>query len=164
MLVRANGLVCRWCAVSLVTLAACSVGVGSPEQILPPKDPAEIFFAHDLGIDLADFDRTSSGLYIQDLTGGAGVMARRTSRVWIEYVGWLPDGTVFDGNIGGTPYAIRLGGNEVIRGWNEGIVGMRRGGVRRLVVGPDLAYGSSRRGDIPPGSTLIFYIELIDVD
>ncbi len=79
-------------------------------------------------------------------------------------MGWWPDGTVFDGNVGGTPYAIRLGGNEVIRGWNQGIVGMRRGGIRRLVVRPGLAYGSSRRGDIPPGSTLIFHIELIDVD
>ncbi len=74
-------------------------------------------------------------------------------------MGWLPDGTVFDGNVGSTPYAIRFGGNEVIRGWNQGIVGMRR-----LVVRPGLAYGSSRRGGIPPGSTLIFHIELIDVD
>ncbi|HAY77983.1 MAG TPA: peptidylprolyl isomerase, partial [Gemmatimonadetes bacterium] len=49
-------------------------------------------------------------------------------------------------------------------GWNQGIVGMRRGGIRRLVVRPGLAYGSSRRGDIPPGSTLIFHIKLIDVD
>jgi FKBP-type peptidyl-prolyl cis-trans isomerase FkpA len=159
---RLSGLV--WSTVSVLVACSCSGGEGSPQQLLPPNDPAEIFFARDLSIDLDDFERTSSGLYIQDLSEGAGTVARRTSRVWIEYVGWLPDGTVFDGNVGGTPYAIRLGGNEVIRGWNQGIVGMRRGGIRRLVVRPGLAYGSSRRGDIPPGSTLIFHIKLIDVD
>ena len=162
MSVRLSGLV--WSTASVLVLCSCSSGEGSPQLLLPPSDPAEIFFARDLSIDLADFELTSSGLYIQDLSEGAGTAARRTSRVWIEYVGWLPDGTVFDGNVGSTPYAIRLGGNEVIRGWNQGIVGMRRGGIRRLVVRPGLAYGSSRRGDIPPGSTLIFHIELIDVD
>ncbi len=162
MSVRLSGLVSS--TASVLVLCSCSGGEGSPQQLLPPSDPAEIFFARDLSIDLADFELTSSGLYIQDLSEGAGTVARRTSRVWIEYVGWLPDGTVFDGNVGSTPYAIRLGGNEVIRGWNQGIVGMRRGGIRRLVVRPGLAYGSSRRGGIPPGSTLIFHIELIDVD
>jgi len=146
-------------------LAACGGGGGSESGVaLPPSDPERLFFAPDLDVDLSEFQRTSSGLYIQDVSVGDGPVARRTSRVWIEYVGWLPDGTVFDGNLGREPYAIRLGGNEVIRGWNEGIVGMRRGGVRRLVVRPALAYGSSRRRSIPPGSTLVFYLELVDVD
>ena len=156
-----------WIWVPLVMASAlegCSGSAGLPEVALPPSDPTELFFAPDLEVDLSDFESTSSGLYVQDVSIGDGPVARRTSRVWIEYIGWLPDGTVFDGNLGGEPYAIRLGGNEVIRGWNEGIMGMRRGGVRRLVVRPRLAYGSSRRGRIPAGSTLIFYIELIDVD
>jgi FKBP-type peptidyl-prolyl cis-trans isomerase len=151
----------------VLTLAACggsSSAAGGPEAALRPSDPAQLFYAPELEVNLADFERTSSGLYIEDLEIGEGPIARRTSRVWIEYVGWLPDGTVFDGNVGGDPYNLRLGGNEVIRGWNEGIVGMRRGGIRRLVVPPRLAYGSQRRGDIPPGSTLVFYIELVDVD
>lgn len=139
-------------------------GGGSPDVALPPGDPAALFFAPSLEIDLGEFERTRSGLYVQDVIVGDGPVARRTSRVWIEYIGWLADGTVFDGNLGQEPYAIRLGGNEVIRGWNEGIVGMRRGGIRRLVVRPGLAYGSSRRGDIPPGSTLVFRLELVDVD
>lgn len=145
-------------------LEGCSGSAGLPEVALPPSDPTELFFAPDLEVDLSDFESTSSGLYVQDVSIGDGPVARRTSRVWIEYIGWLPDGTVFDGNLGGEPYAIRLGGNEVIRGWNEGIMGMRRGGVRRLVVRPRLAYGSSRRGRIPAGSTLVFHIELVDVD
>ena len=148
-----------------VAFAGCTGGgSGAASTPLPPSDPAQIFFDPSLEVDLSAFEQTSSGLYIQDLTVGSGPVARRTSRVWIEYVGWLPDGTIFDGNLGGQPYAIRLGGNEVIRGWNEGIVGMRRGGIRRLVVRPALAYGSARRGDIPPGSTLVFYLELVDVD
>lgn len=154
-----------WVALVMAgVLSGCGGMAGSSDVALPPNDPAQLFFAPDLEVDLSQFEPTSSGLYVQDLSIGDGPIVRRTSRVWIEYVGWLPDGTVFDGNLGQDPYAIRLGGNEVIRGWNEGIVGMRRGGVRRLVVRPRLAYGSSRRGRIPAGSTLIFYIELIDVD
>ena len=151
-----------WVALLMAgSLGACA---GGPEPALPPSDPTQLFFAPDLEVDLSNFERTTSGLYVQDVSIGDGPITRRTSRVWIEYVGWLPDGTVFDGNLGGDPYAIRLGGNEVIRGWNEGIVGMRRGGIRRLVVPPRLAYGSSRRGRIPAGSTLVFYVELVDVD
>lgn len=145
------------------SIAACAGGVGQAAP-LPPADPAELQFAPELEIDLSSFERSESGLYIQDVQVGEGRPARRNSRVWIEYVGWLPDGTVFDGNVGREPYNVRLGGTEVIRGWNEGIEGMRRGGLRRLVVPPSLAYGSSRRGDIPPGSTLVFYIELVDVE
>ena len=95
---------------------------------------------------------------------GTGTMARRTSRVWIYYVGWLPDGTVFDGQLQGEPFHFRLGGSEVIRGWNEGIRGMRIGGRRRLVVRPGLAYGSRGRGDVPAGATLVFEVQLIDAN
>jgi peptidylprolyl isomerase len=146
--------------------AGCGGGGGvTPEgPPLPPADPALLFYAPELEVTLADFELRPSGLYVQDVEIGEGPVARRTSRVWIHYVGWLPDGTVFDGSLGGDPYHTRLGGNEVIRGWNEGIAGMRRGGVRRLVVPPHLAYGSRGRGDVPPGATLVFQVELVDVD
>jgi len=143
-------------------LAACAGGARAGP--LPPSDPAELQFASELGIDLADFELTSSGLYVQDLSVGTGPTARRTSRVWIYYVGWLPDGTVFDGQLEGDPFHARLGGNEVIRGWNEGIQGMRVGGRRRLVVRPGLGYGSRGRGSVPPGATLIFELQLIDTN
>ena len=152
------------CLMAGVLLAGCGAGSGTAGAALPPSDPERLYFAPDLDVDLSTFVRLRSGLFVEDVLEGEGPVARRTSRVWIEYVGWLPDGTVFDGNLGGDLYAVRLGGNEVIRGWNEGIMGMRRGGERRLVVPPGLAYGSSRRGDIPPGSTLVFYIRLVDVD
>jgi FKBP-type peptidyl-prolyl cis-trans isomerase FkpA len=149
----------------LLSVTGCAGGSGPDADLaLPPSDPALLFFAPELEIDLSQFVKTSSGLYIQDVEVGDGPIARRTSRVWIHYVGWLPDGTVFDASMGGDPFHLRLGEREVIRGWSEGISGMRRGGIRRIVVRPGLAYGSSRRGDIPPGATLVFRLELVDVD
>jgi peptidylprolyl isomerase len=146
-------------------LSGCGGGGGEAEAgPLPPSDPSQLFYAPELEVDLSEFERRSSGLYVQDVTVGEGPVARRTSRVWVHYVGWLPDGAVFDASLGGDPYHTRLGGNEVIRGWNEGIVGMRRGGIRRLVVPPRLGYGSSGRAGVPPNATLIFRLELIDVD
>ena len=143
-------------------MAACAGG--APAGPLPPSDPAQLHFASELGIDLADFQLTASGLYLQDMNEGTGTMARRTSHVWIYYVGWLPDGTVFDGQLQGDPFHFRLGCNEVMRGWNEGIQGMRIGGRRRLVVRPGLAYGSLGRGKVPPGATLVFEVQLIDAN
>lgn len=153
--------------LAALLVAGCGGGSGNAvdgSAALPPSDPALLFFAPELEIDLTSFEQTRSGLYVEDVEVGDGPVARRDSRVWIHYVGWLPDGTVFDASVGGDPYHLRLGGREVIRGWNEGIVGMKRGGVRRLVVRPGLGYGSSARGDIPAGSTLVFRLELIDVE
>jgi len=124
----------------------------------------QLEYADELQIDFAEFTLTDSGLYLQDLEIGSGPFARTNGRVWVQYVGWLTDGTVFDGNIGQDPYHFRLGADEVIEAWNEGIIGMRRGGKRRLLVRPDLGYGARGRATVPPGATLIFYIELVDVD
>lgn len=148
----------------LVFLLGCGGGPGGESGALPPRDPALLFFSPELEINLSTFERLESGLYVQDVEIGDGPIARRTSRVWIHYVGWLPDGSVFDASLGGDPYHTRLGGNEVIRGWNQGVTGMKRGGVRRLVVPPQLAYGSRGQGDVPPGATLVFQIELVDVN
>lgn len=146
-----------------VALAGCASGAGD-RAALPPTDPSEIVFAPELEIDLATFERTRNGLYVQDVEIGDGPSARRDSRVWIHYAGWLPDGTLVDTSVGGDPFHLRLGGDEVIRGWNEGIVGMRRGGTRRLVIPPRLGYGSRGTARVPPGATLVFLVELVDVD
>lgn len=150
-------------AVAISCLLGTCGGGTAPGAALPPPDPERLFFSPELGVDLSEFRRTSSGLYVQDVEAGDGPVARRDSRVWVHYVGWLPDGTVFDGSMGGEPFHFRLGGSEVIRGWNEGIPGMRRGGTRRLVVPPSLAYGARGRGDVPAGATLVFLLELVDV-
>jgi len=122
-----------------------------------------VTFAETLGVDLTAMERTPQGLYVQDLREGEGFAAQRTSLVSLHYVGYLPDGTIVDTSAGGEPFQFRLGGDEVIRGWNLGVPGMRPGGLRRLVVRPALGYRSQARGRIPPNSTLIFDIQLLDV-
>lgn len=105
-----------------------------------------------------------------DLRAGTGAEAINGVRVTVNYSGWLYSttaaenkGTLFDSSVGRAPYAFTLGNREVIRGWDQGIVGMKVGGVRRLVIPPDLAYGSTGQGPIPPNATLVFDVELLNV-
>jgi FKBP-type peptidyl-prolyl cis-trans isomerase FkpA len=150
----------RWAAVILALLVwACAPTVWEGGA----GDPATLTFDPALGIDLTAMDRTPSGLYLQDLAEGVGPTAQRTSLVSIHYATWLADGTLVDASVGGDPFTVRLGGNEVIRGWNEGIQGMRVGGRRKLVVRPGLAYGSRGSANVPPNATLVFEVQLTDV-
>lgn len=105
----------------------------------------------------------SETLQIDDLTPGAGAPATRGQQVSVHYTGWLQDGTKFDSSHDrGTPFRFRLGGGEVIAGWDDGVVGMLPGGKRRLTIPPDLAYGRRGvRGVIPPNATLVFEVELL---
>lgn len=128
-----------------------------------PGDPATVTFAPELGVDVAAMERSPSGLYTLDLEAGRGAVAQRGSLVSINYATWLADGTLVDTSVGGDPFVLRLGGREVIPGWNEGIRGMRVGGRRRLVVRPGLAYGSGGSARVPGGATLVFELELLDV-
>ena len=106
-----------------------------------------------------------------DLRVGTGTEATNGRRVTVNYSGWLYStsatdnkGTLFDTSIGRTPFAFTLGGGQVIAGWDRGVAGMRVGGQRRLVIPPDLGYGSTGAGStIPPNATLIFDVELLGV-
>ncbi len=105
-----------------------------------------------------------------DLTVGTGGDAVTGRTLTVNYTGWFygesrPDkkGPVFDSNAGGDPFSFLLGAGDVIEGWDRGLQGMRVGGVRRLVVPPTLAYGAVRNGPIPPNATLVFEVELLDV-
>lgn len=121
-------------------------------------------FAPELGIDLSVMERTESGLYIQTLEPGDGPVVRRGQTVVAHYTGWLTDGTKFDSSRDrGEPLRIPIGMDRVIDGWDEGIVGMRVGETRRLVIPPELAYGEAGAGGgvIPPNATLIFEIEIL---
>ena len=122
-------------------------------------------FASELDIDLARMTKTESGLYYEDLVVGSGPTAAEGTRAVVHYTGWLTDGTKFDSSHDrGEPYPLSLPG-RVIDGWNEGVPGMRVGGKRRLVIPPELGYGAVGSPPvIPPNATLVFEIELLNVE
>lgn len=110
--------------------------------------------------------KTASGLQYQDLVKGAGKMAIRGSRLSVHYTGMLDDGTVFDSSRkpDREPYEVIPGVSGVIQGWHEGLVGMRVGGKRKLIIPPDLGYGEQGSPPkIPPNAKLIFEIELLEI-
>ena len=105
-----------------------------------------------------------SGLKYQDLVLGDGAVAEPGKRVSVHYTGWLTDNTKFDSSVDrGQPFDFVLGQGQVIRGWDEGVKGMRVHGKRRLTIPSDLGYGPRGQGPIPPNATLIFEVELLDV-
>ena len=107
---------------------------------------------------------TASGLGITDLEEGSGAEAVAGQTVSVNYRGSLTNGKEFDSSYGRGPFSFRLGGGQVIRGWDEGVAGMKVGGKRRLVIPPDLGYGSRGAGGvIPPDATLLFEVELLKV-
>jgi FKBP-type peptidyl-prolyl cis-trans isomerase len=106
-----------------------------------------------------------------DLRPGTGNAAASGNVITVNYTGWLYNaaatdqkGAQFDSSLGSTPFQFTLGAGQVISGWDQGLVGMRVGGVRRLVLPPSLAYGANRNGIVPPFATLVFEVELLDVE
>lgn len=101
---------------------------------------------------------------IKDINVGTGKEVESGDYVSIHYLGTLENGKKFDSSYDrGEPFQTRIGVGEVIEGWDMGVVGMRVGGKRKLTIPPQLAYGDQAIGEIPPGSTLIFEVELIAI-
>ena len=108
--------------------------------------------------------KTPSGLEYWDIKVGTGAVAQSGHDVKVDYTGWLTDGKKFDSSVGtGKPFDFMLGAGQVIKGWDEGVVGMKVGGKRQLRIPPELAYGAKGYpGAIPPNATLIFDVRLVD--
>lgn len=104
------------------------------------------------------------GLEWLDLRDGVGEPVRSGMRVSVHYTGTLLDGTVFDSTRERAPFTVPLGKGMLIRGFEDGVTGMRRGGLRRITIPPHLGYGERAPGKIPPGSTLVFEVELLDIE
>ena len=164
-----------WLPIALAFSAACSGGAPptptpasatrpAPTSAPTPAAQAAVGeverteFNPSLNVHLDSMVRRPSGLYVQDLVMGTGAVATRTRTVLVRYSGWLANGKQFDSG----EITVALGTNKTIRAWEDGLLGMRVGGRRRLVVPPHLGYGSRGNGDvIPPNAVLVFEMEML---
>jgi len=106
----------------------------------------------------------SDQLQMEDITIGTGAEAKIGDTVSVDYVGTLTDGTQFDSSVDrGVPFEFKLGENSVIQGWEQGLLGMKVGGKRKLTIPPSLGYGERATGSIPANSTLIFVVDLLGI-
>lgn len=152
--------------------AASVIGCGGEDASATADDPGETpieapvgaEFAEELGIDLAAMTQKPSGLYYIDIEAGRGLAAQPGHVVVIEFTGWLPNGVKFDSSDDrGQPEEFPIGARRVIVGKEEAVEGMQIGGVRKVVLPPELGYGSRGRGEIPPNATLVYEIRLKEI-
>ena len=112
----------------------------------------------------SSFHKTKSGLMVATVREGNGKSFAAGSRIKVTYTGWLEDGTKFDSSLDhNQPFEFTLGAGRVIKGWEEGLIGIKPGERRQLVIPPELGYGAREVGHIPPNSTLIFNVEAVAV-
>jgi FKBP-type peptidyl-prolyl cis-trans isomerase len=107
--------------------------------------------------------QTKASLEIKDITEGTGAEVKTGDTVVVHYKGTLQDGTQFDSSYGKEPFETQIGVGAVIQGWDMGISGMKVGGKRQLTIPPHLGYGAQGSGSIPPNSTLLFEVELLEI-
>ena len=147
------------CVAALLAVSACT-----PEMAVAPAVSIEsAAFASSLGINLANFSKSSTGLYSQDVTAGGGAAAVSGNHLTVHYTGDYTRGTTFDTSIGKTAFGFTLGAGSVIKGWDEGLVGMKVGGTRKLIVPPSLGCGAGVYNGIPANSILVFQVQLVSI-
>jgi len=136
---------------------------GTPEETAgePADESADEAKTEEEG----EMTTTKSGLKYTDIKVGDGASPEKGKTVVVHYTGTLDDGTKFDSSLdSGMPFSFVIGAGEVIPGWDEGVMSMKVGGKRKLIIPPDLAYGEKGAGGvIPPNATLTFEVELLDV-
>jgi FKBP-type peptidyl-prolyl cis-trans isomerase FkpA len=148
----------------VIALAGCGGGETSPRDQLPAQYRVVDRYVQSLGVQLDSMEMRYNGLHVRDLVVGEGARADSGDVATVHYTGWLPNGEEFDSSRERSPYPVALGYGRVIQGWDEGVVGMREGGRRQLVIPPGLAYGTTGRGPIPANATLVFDVELLAVE
>jgi FKBP-type peptidyl-prolyl cis-trans isomerase len=138
--------------VALAVIAAFAQSSKKPDNSAPTKVTG-------------DGTKTADGLQYWDIKVGTGATATAGHSVSVHYTGWLTDGKKFDSSVDrGQPFTFNLGAGQVIKGWDEGVAGMKIGGKRQLRIPPELGYGSRGAGGvIPANATLIFDVELLSV-
>lgn len=151
-----------------VVIAAAVIGAGAwyANSLTQSPQPAATQQAQTQNTLTNTNNNNMDGLVIKDTTVGTGAVAAAGNYVTVNYTGTLDDGTVFDSSLkpGRTPFSFILGAGQVIKGWDEGVLGMKVGGTRELTIPPSLGYGSSGAGTvIPPNATLHFTVTLLSV-
>jgi FKBP-type peptidyl-prolyl cis-trans isomerase len=153
-----------------ISTAAVIFAQTAPKQTAPKKRPVKVVSARPNTKAptkvTGDGVKTDSGLQYWDIVVGTGKVAKEGDGVRVHYTGWLTNGKKFDSSVdAGRPFTFVLGNGEVIKGWDEGVAGMKVGGKRQFHIPPDLGYGESGTpdGTIPPNSTLIFEVQLLSI-
>jgi FKBP-type peptidyl-prolyl cis-trans isomerase len=151
---------CALLFVAMLVLAACGGGDSDSDSEAGGGDSAD---TADCSQETVEMD---SGLKYEEIECGDGEEAASGDTLTVHYVGTLADGTKFDSSRDrGQPFTVQIGTGQVIQGWDQGIPGMKVGGIRKLIIPPDLGYGAAGSPPaIPPNSTLIFEVELIKVE
>lgn len=148
----------RLLAILLCATAAC--GGSTTEPVAVPIE--QTTFDPSLGVTLAQSTKLPSGLYYRDITVGTGTVLAAGQTVGMRYVGYFVNGDVFDANAAPKPvFSFTLGSGQVIKGWDQGLVGMKVGGRRQLIIPPELAYGRYDYGPIPGNSVLVFTVDAV---
>jgi peptidylprolyl isomerase len=148
-----------------------NINLNPPQNKPPTVTPTSVIISvtpsvqATAGAIMDNFQVTADGLKISDEVIGTGSEVKAGDTVTVNYLGTLENGTKFDSSYDrNTPFTTQIGVGQVIKGWDEGIVGMKVGGKRKLIIPPDLGYGSQGAGgSIPPNSTLVFVVELLNV-
>ena len=150
------------CTILPVALFACSDSVGGGSTDVPAVIPIESqTFATALGVNLAASTKTADGLYYRDIVVGTGTTITANHTIAVYYNGYLPNGAGFDSVVVAPAFQTLIGTGAVIKGWDEGIVGMKVGGTRQLIIPSALGYGVSGNGPIPPNANLVFKVTVV---
>ncbi len=148
---------------TLLLLVPCALAAcGTDNSSTPALSIEATTFAASLGVDLANSTKTSTGLYYRDVSVGGGALVASGQQVGVRYTLWLPNGAQIESNANGAPYGVRIGTGAVIAGWDQGIPGMRVGGVRQLIIPPALGYGAAGSPpDIGSNAILVFSVQVL---